>query len=341
MEILIIALSCVIIFSVQLMYYRKKCFENLHYRCYFSTNEAYEGDEIEFIEEVENRKSLSLPVFKSELTASEKLYFAGTHSEVTDGSRFVSGFFSVNGKSRVKRIWKLKCTERGVYGISNAVIVTSDIFGAESFSCRPDCILPRITVFPKEYRFNPKRVLNTRMMGDTAFRNPVFSDPFFPESIREYTGREPLKYINHAATAKEHCVMVNRYDSSVEGNLNVILDMSGRRDITEHSVRVCCYFLKITMKMGIKANLFVMSDNPVYVKGNSGSKLKECLYALAAAQPCENLSADIPEEVKSNAVMITSDEKRLTGEIPVIFTGYTQKSGVFCVPKKESIDEES
>lgn len=342
MEILIDALGCLVIFLVQLKLYRKHCFRQLDYNCYFSESEVYEGAEIEFTEEIQNKKRLPLPVFKSELTASAYLDFADTHSAVTDGSRFVSSFFEVKGRCRVKRVWKIKCTRRGVYGIRNAVLVTSDIFGSEVFSLKPDCRLPEITVLPSEYPFNADRIFSRNFCGDIPFKNPPFADPFFADGIREYTGTEPLKFINHSASAKENRLMVNNFDSSAESRMSVILDLSSHG---EHSIKVCCYLLKRLAQNGFCFGLYIPSDPELSVPhANGGEHLKRCLYALAkAAVPEKQSGTDVPTEFLANPVLITANEQTaFSWSSGVIFTGYLSKPASFiCVPERSDDNEQS
>lgn len=342
MEILIAALGCLVIFFVQLKIYRKYCFKQLDYNCYFSESEVYEGAEIEFTEEIENRKRLPLPVFKSELTASACLDFADTHSAVTDGSRFVSSFFEVKGRCRVKRVWKIKCTRRGIYGIKNAVLVTSDIFGSEVFSLKPECRLPEITVLPSEYPFNANRIFSRNFCGDIPFKNPPFADPFFADGIREYTGTEPLKFINHSVSAKENRLMVNTFDSSSESRISVVLDLSCH---WEHSIKVCCYLLRCMERKGFCFGLYIPSEPELSVPhSNGGEHLKRCLYALAKAAVPENPDKiSVPKEYLTNPVLITANEQTaLSWGHGVIFTGYLSKPADFiCVPERSNDNEKN
>ncbi len=342
MEILIAALGCLVIFMVQLKIYRKHCFRQLDYNCFFSESEVHEGAEIEFTEEIENRKRLPLPVFKSELTASAYLDFADTHSAVTDGSRFVSSFFEVKGRCRVKRVWKIKCTRRGVYGIKNAVLVTSDIFGSEVFSLKPDCRLPEITVLPTEHPFNTDRIFSRNFCGDIPFKNPPFADPFFTDGIREYTGTEPLKFINHNASARENRLMVNTFDSSAESRISVVLDLSSH---AEHSIKVCCYLLGQLERKGFCFGLYILSEPELSVThAHGGEHLKRCLYALAkAAVPEKPDKISVPKEFLTSPVLITANEQTaVSWGYGVVFTGYPSKPADFiCVPERSNDNEKS
>lgn len=341
MEILITALGCLAVFLVQLKLYRKKAFEKLSYRCYFSKTEAVEGEEIEFTEEIENSKALALPVFKTELTASAALVFADTHSAVTDGSRFVTSYFEVKGKRKVKRVWKLRCAKRGVHGISSVVMVCTDIFGSESYSCRPDTRLPEITVLPKQYAFDTGSLMCHNLSGETNFSNPPFSDPFYADGIREYTGHEPLKFINHNASAHENKLMVNTFEASAENRVSVILTFCGHAQTDEHSIRVCAYLMSVLAAKRITAELIIAGEKNVKLPC-SGS-IRNCLYALAETDT--NITERIPEKTSFNAFVITgSTQLAKKTSCKVIFTGSItapQKKGIICVPERSMGYEKS
>ena len=93
MQLAALAAILLAILWLQNWIYRKYALQDVHYRCYLSRDQVYEGDEIELIEELENRKWLPLPWFKTEITASRWLDFAGAQSQLTDKSRFVPSFF--------------------------------------------------------------------------------------------------------------------------------------------------------------------------------------------------------------------------------------------------------
>ena len=121
MEFVAIAVVLVGLFLLQNQLYKQYAFKNIRYSCTLSCNECYEGDEIELIEEIVNRKWLPLPWLKAEITTSRWLSFAGAQSGVTGETRFVPSFFSVKGYSRVTRRWKVKCLKRGEFSIEQVV----------------------------------------------------------------------------------------------------------------------------------------------------------------------------------------------------------------------------
>ncbi len=323
MEIIITALGCLMIFYIQLNIYRKHCFKSLDYKCYFNKSEAVEGDEIEFTEEILNRKHLPLPVFKSELTVSSTLEFADTHSSVTDKSRFVTSVFNIKGNSSVKRIWKVKCTKRGIFSVNNIVLVTSDIFGSEFYSLKPEFELPKITVFPSAIPFDVFRIMSRQRTGEIQFGNTPFTDPFFPSGIREYTGAEPLKFINHNASAKKCRLMVNNYESSSDSAAKVFLDLNCCTVTAEHNIRICRFLIEQLNKFGIKTELLIASNPPFHIyQHKRKNNLNRLLYALAEVDVDKSAPiSDIPVIPDDNSILITADINNVTSDyMTVIYT---------------------
>lgn len=324
MEIIITALGCLMIFYIQLNIYREHCFKSLDYKCYFNKSEAVEGDEIEFTEEILNRKHLPLPVFKSELTVSSALEFADTHSSVTDKSRFVTSVFNIKGSSSVKRIWKVKCTKRGIFSVNNIVLVTSDIFGSEFYSLKPEFELPKITVFPSAIPFDVFRIMSRQRTGEIQFGNTPFTDPFFPSGIREYTGAEPLKFINHNASAKKCRLMVNNYESSSDSAAKVFLDLNCCTVTAEHNIRICRFLIEQLNKFGIKTELLIASNPPFHIfQHKRKNNLNLLLYALAEVDVDKSAPiSDIPVIPDDNSILITADINTVTSDyMTVIYTG--------------------
>ena len=71
MEIFVLFLVMLLLVFIQSQVFRRLSFKGLDYECAFSTDEAFEGDSIELVETITNRKWLPLPWFKSELTTSK------------------------------------------------------------------------------------------------------------------------------------------------------------------------------------------------------------------------------------------------------------------------------
>lgn len=247
MEFIAIAAVVVGLFLLQNRLYKSYAFKNLTYSCTLSTNECYEGDEIELVEEIVNKKWLPLPWLKAEITTSRWLSFAGAQSGVTDSTRFVPSFFSVKGYSKVTRRWKVKCLKRGEFGIEQVVLITTDLLGYSNLS-RPGGGGARVLVLPRAIESDALQVSPRYLNGDIMVKRQLLTDPFYISGVREYTGFEPMSRIHWPATAQQQRIMVYNNDYTSRQSVTIILNMQSRQfehqevvdeDRMENGIRVC------------------------------------------------------------------------------------------------------
>ncbi len=275
--------------------YRKFTFKNFKYNCFFSSDEVYEGDEIEFTEEIINAKFLPLPWLKTELTTSKWLEFSGLQSPVSYKTRFITSFFSVKSYSKVRRVWKVKCLKRGCYGIENIVLVVSDILGINKLSGSFDVselTKNKITVLPSCAYYEDNNVNISKTIGDIFVKRKLISDPFFYNGIREYTSTDPFSKINWFATAKEQQLMVHKNDFTSDRSLTVILNIqSSQYDISEviyenyveECIRICAAIIKNSSENGISVRILsntTIDNIPVDDKSSDSLKLYRTLASL-------------------------------------------------------------
>lgn len=259
MEFIAVGVAILAIFALQNYLYQKYAFRDLDYRCYLSTDQACEGDEIELIEEVRNKKWLPLPWFKSEITTSRWLDFAGAQSVVSDQTRFVPSFFMLRSRQKVVRRWKVTCLKRGEFSIDQVVLVTTDLLGFSALSKAGEAGA-RITVLPKPIGEDELAVSPRYITGDIMVRRQLVADPFYISGVREYTGREPMNLIHWNATAREQELMVFQNDYTSRQSVTVLLNMQSlefeqhevtRRETVENAIRLCAGLFDSTLDAGM------------------------------------------------------------------------------------------
>ncbi len=259
MQLLAIAAVLLGILALQNQIYRKYALQNVHYRCYLSRSQVFEGEEIELVEEIENRKWLPLPWFKTEITVSRWLDFAGEQSQVSDTSRYVPSFFSLRSYQKVSRRWRLKCLKRGEYAVDRVVLVASDLLGNVNQSVGAD-VHTSVLVLPRP--LGEMTGIETRhLTGELAVRRTLLEDPFLNAGVREYMEFDPMNRIHWPATAKEQKLMVFQNDSSTRQSVTIILNMQSRAfehgvtavdaDKMETAIRLCAGLFESTLAAGM------------------------------------------------------------------------------------------
>lgn len=267
MELIAVILLVLLVLFGEIALYRRYGLDGLTYRCRFSATEVMEGEKIDFTETVENEKALPVPWLKVELTVSRWLDFPESHCVVTDQSRFVTGFFSVRGHARVRRVWKIRCEKRGIYQMEHVVLVTSDLLGAVRLSLPASDTGETVVVLPK--RFTSAGLLLPRVrclqFGDTPVRHSMRKDPCLPAGVREYVLGDAPSRIHWKASAHANTLLVRQEERTAQQAVTVLLALETNRadsgqmtqdtDLLEHTIRVCAQCLWEMLQNGWQVRL--------------------------------------------------------------------------------------
>jgi len=258
------------ILLIQSWIFNKFAFSRLYYDCRFSTNEAYEGEDIKVVEIVHNRKLLPVPWLKVDIHTSRWLEFAKTRSYIAQENRRVSSSFLLKSYQKTTREWRAKCLKRGVFRIQSATLVSGDLLGISSISKAVD-VNARLTVYPGlinlEGHFMSKRFLQ----GDVAVRRWIIDDPFLVQGAREYRPDDPLNRIHWPATARQGTLMVRKHEFTSQMNVVVLLNIQSmeneydrviKRDIIEFGIKVSATLLDESLKNGVPFRLGSNAPNP-------------------------------------------------------------------------------
>lgn len=268
MPILAIVFLMMVILYGQGILFEKKSFDHFDYRCNFNCQEAFEGDEVELVEQVFNRKWLPLPWFKTEITTSKWLDFAGSQSVVTYNSRFVPSFFLMKSYQKVTRRWKVKCLKRGVFGIDKVVLISTDLLGQKVVSRGAD-VKAQIAVLPQTVDLEGMFTSARYLQGDHPVKSQLIPDPFYVSGVREYRPGDPMKNIHWNATAKLSRIMIRNMEYTTRQNITVVLNLQSRPfeqgeaiDIQkmEQCIRVSATLLEQTLDGSIPVSMAVNSN---------------------------------------------------------------------------------
>ncbi len=278
MEFLAIIAVLFFVLFLQRKVYQKYGLHNLNYRCYFSTDRATEGDVVEIVEEVSNAKLLPLAWFKTEITTSLWLEFAGAQSVISDKSRFVPSFFMLKSYHSVTRRWHVKCLKRGSYGIDSVTLVSTDLFGGVTLSRQGEA-QGRLLVLPSPLTEEVFNLTPHHLTGNVPVVRQLIPDPFEVSGVREYSGRESFRDIHWGATAKENRLMVFKKDPTSEQNLAVILNLQSRELQYEVSVDRELVELCIKIAAGVMERGF-LTDVPFRLYCNTSfGRRNDCVVS--------------------------------------------------------------
>lgn len=296
MDFLAILVIIVLVLAVEHLVYCKKIFSNLEYKCYFSVDEAFEGDEIELIEEISNAKLLPVSWLKSELATSKWLEAGELESVVTGETRFISSIFMLKSYHKIRRSWKVKCLKRGVFTIDKTILVSSDLFGTMNTSM-PVQLNARVRVLPAPLPADSiSRNSVSYICGNVFTKRQIISDPFFYNGIHEYIDGDNLRRICWKATAPADELMIYNNDYTLNKSCAVILncqssevDFGDPVDVMalEICIKVAASLLKFCADSGVPMTLLSNgqisenSGNIISDTATGGEQLLSCLRLLA------------------------------------------------------------
>lgn len=272
-------------------------FRNLTYTLAFSAEEVTEGDAVELIETIVSRKPIPLPWIKAELTTDSSLVFASGQSSVSEETRFVSSCFSLFPYKKIERHWHVTCTKRGMFTVSHAVLVISDLFGTAEWSNPLPDVIAHLTVLPAVRHLDAMTELPQQFSGEIIRRRTVIPDRFAVCGIRPYTDGDAVRDICWTASARSEQPVVWQYQETAAPEITVMLNLETRetdrgklsdRSLFEDAVRLCAALLgnaaQLHMPVRLMANTFI-GNAPAESKVCSGADGLRHLLRMLAALP--------------------------------------------------------
>lgn len=242
--------------------------------------EAFEGEELEFIEEIDNAKLLPLPWVRSEISCSRWLSFYGDSAASNDSAQkgLISGIFTLGGRRKCRRTWRVRCEKRGVFSVEDISLTVSDLFGLVR-SARVIKLDRRVRVLPVPADVEAGGMSSDVFIGDIPVRRFVLPDPFMISGAREYTGREPMNRIHWAQSARTGSLMVYNNEYTTERRVLILLNVQRsfhgeRQEISlptlEALIKGAAFMLDRCMKTHTQCALAVNSPKPSVTECGEG-----------------------------------------------------------------------
>ncbi|MBE6024508.1 MAG: DUF58 domain-containing protein [Cellulosilyticum sp.] len=256
MEIIAIIVLVAIGIRFEIEIYKRYILHKLVYECSFSKDEVIEGELVEIVELVMNPTSLFVPCLKSEISTNNLLEFAGNASTVNDQTRSLASLFSIRGKQKVKRVWKVRTLQRGAFRLLDTTVIASDLFGCYHYS-NILRLNSELIVLPKPIDVSGYIQKVKEIQGDRVVKRFILEDPFVIAGVREYTTRDSMNKIHWGITARAGQLMVRNNEATSKKSLTVIvnnqltseqLNEPMHDERLEYGIRVAAGLLDQTLK---------------------------------------------------------------------------------------------
>lgn len=171
------------------------------------------GEEVEVTSIVENRKLLTISFLKIK-------------ERFPEGFNFVENIYTtfILPYQRVKRTYKLIPVRRGHFYIKEAILELGDFTGFKSTSKHVE-IGEEIVVLPKKIGLEENLVPLGAFSGDTSVKRWIIDDPLMTIGVREYTGKEPQRFIHWPSSVKYNKLMVKNFDFTTDNTVIIALNV--------------------------------------------------------------------------------------------------------------------
>ena len=248
----------------------------------FSNAETTAGETIRFKEVVENRSRLPVPAAEIGFRVERGLLFEDAENITESDYLYKRDIFSLLGRERITRKYRLQCLKRGHYTISQASIRIRTLPSHNQYIRQVD-VSDSLYVYPRRVDVRDILLRLEMILGLRESAHRVYEDPFAFASIREYTIRDPMKTINWKATARSGQLMVNTYSSVTSEQLVIYLDVEDshivkEQDLVEEGISCAATLTSSLLGRGLETRLVVgVRDGfraPVVFGSGRGSALR-------------------------------------------------------------------
>lgn len=310
MELLAMLLILVAVLTAQYVLFDRFGFRNVTYSISISVPEAYEGDEIEIIEEIDNAKRLPLVWARSEISCSPYLSFKGQSVSESKSARpgegvqrgLVSGIFSLRGYQKCRRVWKVRCERRGIMTIDDATITISDLFGLSKRAMMFKAF-DSVRVLPVPADMETGELSGDLFIGNMQVRRFVLPDPFMISGAREYTGREPMNRIHWAQTARTGSLMAYNNEFTTERRVMIVLNLQRGENYgsslgdnaLELEIKGAAFVLQYCLEMSAECALAANCGETLFIPAASG--FEHTIEVLRRLAELENVCGERLEEL--------------------------------------------
>lgn len=225
------------------LYSLRHALDGVEYDLRFSKPVAEPDEPLQLITVVTNRRRRFLPFLRvrqnvpSALATEKPLYI----ENYTEDRRQLQNTLYLMPRQRLTRRATVSLPARGCWRFEDALLFGGDFLGlGERATLYP--IRRELVVLPRAASDVPVDRLLGGYLGETSVNRFILEDPILTLGFREYTGREPMKQIAWAQTARMGQLMVRRQDFTVERTATVVFNVDTFLfgSYAEGLVETCC-----------------------------------------------------------------------------------------------------
>jgi len=199
----------------------------LFYRRHFGRDHLEYGEETELTVEIYNAKPLPLPwvlISDQYPDAVELLTGELGVSRTVSFKKALVNFVALRWYERVRRVYRLRGANRGVFRFGPAEIYAGDVFGFRRQN-RTDAKIDRLVVYPRVVPVDMLGLPAARPSGDYAAVRRVLEDPLRFRGVREYQPGDSRRYVHWKASARTGELQTRVFDPSAGHVVMLVVDV--------------------------------------------------------------------------------------------------------------------
>ncbi len=240
-------------------------FKSLKYTRTFSKRSVYEGETVEMVEQIVNRKLLPVPWLRVESRISPDLRFqtAQEEREISEDEQYHKSVFYLGPYSRVTRRHTIKCLHRGDYQLKTVEATAGDLVNMGRAAKQMD-VSAHLMVYPKLLSEDQMDMPSRKWQGDVLVKRWIMPDPFLVGGLREYRAGDPMRSVHWGASARTGRMQVKTYDYTADPRLMVVLNvqiqehqwaelMKYEQDVIEYGISLSATLLTRALEAGVEA----------------------------------------------------------------------------------------
>ncbi len=249
----------------QALLFRAFDLKHLKYERRFSQKTAYEGQNIELLELIENKKVLPVPWLRAESRIPREISF---DKEKLDSTHLVSGgmyhksLFFIAPMSAVRRHHAITLKKRGLYSAGSVALSAGDLFSMARSERQLDLDCG-ITVYPALLSDDELPDPANRWIGEASVKRWIMPDPFLVNGIRAYAEGDSLKDIHWKASARTGELSVKVRDYTADPKALVVLNVQTSElqwaDVAPDEAETIEYGIRIAATMCVRAIRYGLS----------------------------------------------------------------------------------
>ncbi|NPV08397.1 MAG: DUF58 domain-containing protein [Anaerolineae bacterium] len=199
----------------------------LRYSRRFARRRLEFGEETELTLDIYNAKPLPLPwvLISDQYPDGVELLTGqlGVSRAVSFKSALVN-FLALRWYERVRRVYRLRGSNRGVFRFGPVDIYAGDVFGFRR-QHRYQETIDRLIVYPKVVPVEVLGLPAARPSGDFAATRRVLEDPLRFRGVREYQPGDSIRFVHWKATARLGQLQTRVFDPSASRVLMLVVDV--------------------------------------------------------------------------------------------------------------------